>query len=131
MTQSDFINEVIEAVKAINSTIDNDALLQFVAEEVVDRVSIYLNYAVNDEFDARLVRIVARIASGVFNQTNANVDNAGADQAISSVSDNGQSVSFSDKVKNYLASSDDNELFSGFSQLLARYRRVNVVSRSR
>ena len=41
---------------------------------------------------------------------------------------NGQTISYSDKVKSYLVSTDDSELFSGFSKLLAPYRRVNVAS---
>ncbi len=71
---------------------------------------------------------MARIASGMFNQTNANVEGGDADIAIHSISDNGQSISYSDKVKNYLATSEDGELFGGFAKLLAPYRRINVVS---
>lgn len=129
MTQAEFITKVTEAVKVINKTVpEDDTLLDFVVEEVVDRVLIYLNYAADAEIDARLTKVVARIASGIFNQTNANVDNAGTETAVSSISDNGQSISYSDKTKNYLASTEDGELFGGFVKLLAPYRRINVVS---
>jgi hypothetical protein len=128
MKQTDFIEDVKAAVKVINHTVEDGDLLNFVVAEVVDRVTLYLNVQPEDEIDARLVRVVARTASGVFNQTNATVESGEADTAITSVSDNGQSVHYSDKVRNYLASSDDGELFGGFAKLLARYRRVNVVS---
>ena len=64
----------------------------------------------------------------LFNISNDNKTSTESDQAISSVSDNGQSVSYSNEVKNYLASTEDNELFAGFAKLLAPYRRINVVS---
>ena len=109
----------------INSTITDANLLDYVAKEVCERVLIYLNA---DTLDESLERIVARIVSGIFNQTKTNQNSSDPDLAVSSMSDNGQSVSFSENLKNYLAVADDNELFSGFSKLLARYRRINVVS---
>ena len=119
------IKRIMGLVKRINKAVGDDELLQFVVEEVVDRVLLYLN---TDILETRLERIVARIASGMFNQTNANVEGGDADIAINSISDNGQSISYSDKVKNYLATSEDGELFGGFAKLLAPYRRINVVS---
>jgi hypothetical protein len=127
MQQTDFIEKVEQAVKVINKTAADDELLRFVVEEVVDRALIYLNYGGSDKIDERLVKIVARIASGIFNQTNANVNSTGAEMAVSSMSDNGQSISYADKTKNYLASAEDGELFGGFAKLLAPYRRINVV----
>ena len=109
----------------INSTITDANLLDYVAKEVCERVLIYLNA---DTLDESLERIVARIVSGIFSQTKTNQNSSEPDLAVSSMSDNGQSVSFSENLKNYLATTDDNELFSGFSKLLARYRRINVVS---
>ena len=109
----------------INSTITDANLLDYVAKEVCERVLIYLNA---DTLDESLERIVARIVSGIFSQTKTNQNSSEPDLAVSSMSDNGQSVSFSENLKNYLAVADDNELFSGFSKLLARYRRINVVS---
>ena len=123
--QLDRIKEYVKTVNTTAADASYDTLLEFVINEVVDRVLIYLNDTALDE---ALERVVARIVSGIFNQTINSKDSTNSDSAISSVSDNGQSVSFSNEVKNYLASTEDNELFSGFSQLLARYRRINVVS---
>ena len=124
--------EQLDRIKGYVKVIDNaasdasaNALLEYCINEVYDRVLLYLNDTTLDE---ALERVVARIVSGVFNQTTNSKTSTESDQAISSVSDNGQSVSFSNEVKNYLATTEDNELFAGFSKLLARYRRINVVS---
>lgn len=124
--------EQLDRIKGYVKVIDNaasdasaNALLEYCINEVYDRVLLYLNDTTLDE---ALERVVARIVSGIFNQTTNSKTSTESDQAISSVSDNGQSVSFSNEVKNYLATTEDNELFSGFSKLLARYRRINVVS---
>lgn len=122
------LNRIIEFVKTINEEArkaGNLDLLTYVINEVYDRTLIYLN---KTSLDENLERIVARIVSGIFNQTFNSSTSTTSDTAISSISDNGQSVSFSNQVKNYLSSADDNELFAGFSKLLAPYRRINVVS---
>lgn len=122
------LNRIIEFVKTINEEArkaGNLDLLTYVINEVYDRTLIYLN---KTSLDENLERIVARIVSGIFNQTFNSSTSTTSDMAISSISDNGQSVSFSNQVKNYLSSTDDNELFAGFSKLLAPYRRINVVS---
>ncbi len=124
--------EQLDRIKGYVKVIDNaasdasaNALLEYCINEVYDRVLLYLNDTTLDE---ALERVVARIVSGIFNQTTNSKTSTEFDQAISSVSDNGQSVSFANEIKNYLATTEDNELFAGFSKLLARYRRINVVS---
>ena len=124
--------EQLDRIKGYVKVIDNaasdasaNALLEYCINEVYDRVLLYHNDSTLDE---ALERVVARIVSGIFNQTTNSKTSTESDQAISSVSDNGQSVSFSNEIKNYLATTEDNELFAGFSKLLARYRRINVVS---
>ena len=123
--QLDRIKEYVKTIDTAAANQSMDTLLEYVINEVVDRVLVYLNDTALDE---ALERIVARIVSGIFNQTINSKDSTSSDSAINSVSDNGQSVSFSNEVKNYLATTEDNELFAGFSKLLARYRRINVVS---
>ena len=125
MTDSSQETSIKEYAKLLNNKIENGDLLDFVTLEVKDRVLVYLN---DDELDTKLERIVARIVSGVFTESLESKDGELAHN-ISSVSDNGQTVSYSDKVKSYLIPTDDSELFSGFSKLLAPYRRVNVATR--
>ena len=122
--------QIEDYAKKLNSTItdDDSDLLDFVVSEVADRVILYLN---DDHIDEQLNRVIARIVSGIFNQTKASQSSSSPDLAISSVSDNGQSVSYANEVANYLSTTTDNELFTGFEALLNRYRRINVVSRER
>lgn len=126
MADSSQETRIKEYAKLLNNKIEDGDLLDFVTLEVKDRVLVYLN---DDELDTKFERIVARIVSGgVFTESLESKDGELAHN-ISSVSDNGQTVSYSDKVKSYLVSADDSELFSGFSKLLAPYRRVNVTTR--
>lgn len=114
-------------VKTFNKTITEDdvELLDYVVEAVIDRTLLYLN---RNELNQVFERVVADVVGGIFNKYKVNLNNQGTDLAINSVSDNGQSISYANEIRNYLANSTDNELFSGFAGLLNRYRRVNVVS---
>lgn len=124
MTDSEQETRIKNYAKLLNSRIEDGELLDFVTLEVLDRVLVYLN---DNTLDQRLERIVARIVSGVFAESQESSDGE-LSHNISSISDNGQTISYSEKVKSYLVSTDDEELFSGFSKLLAPYRRVNVAS---
>lgn len=104
---------------------ENQDLLDLVVDEVTDRALLYLNCA---DLPENVERIIARIVSGIFNQSFNAKSSSSADSAISSMSDNGQSISYSNEIKNYLATTDDNALFSGFADLLARYRSIDVVA---
>ncbi len=119
--------KIREYVKIISQTVEesDDKLLDFAIDDVADRALLYLN---DKALDPRLERIIARVVVGVFNKTKATRNSAEADMAITSISDNGQSISYSGLVKRYLATSGDSEIFDGFTTLLAPYRRVNVAS---
>lgn len=114
-----------EYAAILNADITDGELIDFTISEVVDRVLVYLN---DDTLDSKLERIVAKIVAGVFAQ-NKSSQNGSPEAAISSISDNGQTISYSSQIKNYLLTTEDAELFGGFSKLLAPYRRVNVASR--
>jgi len=124
MTDSEQETRIKNYAKLLNNRIEDGELLDFVTLEVLDRVLVYLN---DSTLDQKLERIVARIVSGVFAESQESSDGE-LSHNISSISDNGQTISYSEKVKSYLVSTDDEELFSGFSKLLAPYRRVNVAS---
>lgn len=119
------ITDYVKKISDAANTQENADLLDFSIDEVADRVLLYLN---RKDLPTETERIVARIVSRIFNQTINSKSSTSTDSAISSMSDNGQSISFSNEVKNYLASSDYNELFTGFAKLLTPYRRVNVVA---
>lgn len=128
MDRSLFVNEVITQVKVINRTIDDDELLRFVVEEVVDRISLYLRYDEEDDFSPRLVKVATKVASAVFKEANKNVESSEIETSIKSMSDNGQSISYGDATRNYLATVEDGELFGGFAALLRPYRRIRGIS---
>ena len=111
--------------KKLNSLIPEagNATLDFVVDEVLDRVMIYLNATTVNPV---LNRVIARIVVGVYNKAKAEAENTGsAEREIKSISDNGQSVTFGDEAKSYLANAEDEALFSGFTAILNRYREAD------
>ena len=108
---------------------NHTGLIDFVILEIVDRVCLYLN---REDIPQRVERIIANIVNSNLGKVLAIIDNDDElspmpQQVISSISDNGQSISYVNDVKKYFASARDEEVFSGFSSLLSRYRRVSVV----
>lgn len=123
----DIIAKIKEYLHIINPSIviEGNDLLDFVIGEVLDRVQLYLN---SDTIPTRLERILANIVNTGFTKAQASISNNGEiDQVITSISDNGQSISYANEVKKYFTNATDEELFSGFTYLLNRYRRVKVV----
>ena len=121
----EIIAKIKEYLQIINPSIQDNDLLDFVIGEVLDRVQLYLN---SDTIPTRLERILANIVNTGLAKANASISNNGeVDQVITSISDNGQSISYANEVKQYFATATDDELFSGFAGLLSRYRRVKVV----
>ena len=107
----------------------NEGLIDFVIGEVADRIMLFLN---RDTIPAKIERIVANIVNTgltrCLNTIERTKEGTGdVDRAISSVSDNGQSISYANEVTRYFTTASDDELFTGFTALLSRYRRVKVV----
>ena len=101
----------------------SDELLSFSVDEVADRVMIYLN---TQAINPALNRVIARVVVGAYNKAKAEQTSTDApEREIKSMSDNGQSLTFGDHVKQYLATAEDNALFDGFTTLLARYREAD------
>lgn len=108
---------------------DNEGLIDFVIGEVADRVMLYLN---SGDVPEKLWRVLANIVNTGLTRCLKTIDvtKEGAtdvDRAIASISDNGQSISYANEVTKYFSTVSDEELFTGFAPLLARYRRVTVV----
>ena len=122
----EIIAKIKEYLHIINPSLDvTSDLTNFVIGEVLDRVQLYLN---SDTIPTRLERILANIVNTGLAKANASISNGGdVDQAVKSISDNGQSITYADGVKQYFTATSDEELFSGFTALLSRYRRVKVV----
>lgn len=110
-------------VTKLNSDIDEGELLDLVVDTVSDRVLLYLN---TTEVADTMLTSIAQVIVGVYKHSQAG--GTGADQSVASVSDNGQSISYRVSPTQYLASANDQELFTGFERLLAPYRRVHVIT---
>ncbi len=109
-------------VAIVNANVESDDdLLTFVTTEILDRVRLYLN---RDDVPQLVERPIAKVVGSIFNKYKKTGGDADVEHEISSISDNGQSVSYSQKVKSYLTSANDDELFTGVEPLLKRYRRL-------
>lgn len=122
--------QIEEYAKILNSNIPEpgDATLDFLVDEVADRIMIYLNA---DTINPVLNRVIARIIVGVYNKAEAEMNiTGGSEREIKTISDNGQSVTYGDEAKNYLANATDEDIFSGFESILKRYRRADCGNSS-
>lgn len=118
------INKNIETIEK-----DNKGLVDFAIDEVIDRTQLYLNC---ETIPAKLERILAGVVNNGLKKCLKDIeiskeDSSAVDQVVSSISDNGQSISYANEVTNYFTTASDEELFTGFSSLLSRYRRIKVV----
>ena len=118
------INENLTAIETAHA-----GLIDFCIDEAIDRVCLYLN---TDTIPTQIERILANVVNNGLTKCLKNIsittgNTVAVDQAISSISDNGQSISYSNEVTKYFTTASDEELFTGFSGLLSRYRRIKVV----
>lgn len=130
----EIIAKIKEYLKIINKNIDtiekdNKGLVDFAIGEVLDRVQLYLN---SETIPTKLERILANIVNTGLKKCLKDIeisseDNTAVDQVVTSISDNGQSISYANEVTKYFTTVSDEELFTGFTGLLSRYRRVKVV----
>ena len=111
--------------KKLNSNIPEpgDDTLDFIVDEIADRVMIYLNA---DDINPVLNRVLARIVVGVYNKAQAEMNSTGgSEREVKQISDNGQSITYGEEAKNYLVNATDEDIFSGFEAILKRYRRAD------
>ena len=133
LDKDQFISKLKEKLKAINIAIDNaenNALVDFLALEMADRLSLYLNLDTTNklQYDERLVSISVRVVLPLLQEAKDKIAGSSTETKIQSISDNGQTITFSNIAKNYIATASDSELFGGIANILKPYRRCNVVS---
>jgi hypothetical protein len=141
------IARIKEYALKLNSALSNNSdLFEFVINDVVDRALAFTNrdqlvyqyekdlisYPTSNTLyndfwacyelpiPARLERLLAGTVVGVYRNIKYQDEN-GSTGAVKSISDNGQSISYSEQIANFLNSSDDAEIFSGSVKLLERY----------
>lgn len=130
----EIIAKIKEYLKIINKNIDtiekeNNGLVEFAIAEVLDRVQLYLN---SETIPTKVERILANVVDTGLTKCLKKIeisseDNTAVDRVVTSISDNGQSISYANEVTKYFTSVTDEELFTGFTSLLSRYRRIKVV----
>jgi hypothetical protein len=133
LDKDQFISRLKEKLKAVNIAANNEddnALVDFLAYEMADRLSLYLNLDTDKklQYDERLVSISVRVISSLLQEVKDKVAGSNTETKIQSISDNGQTITFSNVAKNYIATASDSELFGGVANILKPYRRCNVVS---
>lgn len=130
LDKDQFISKLKEKLKVVNSITENNDLVDFLSLEMTDRLSLYLNLDTTNrlQYDERLVSISVRIVSSLLQEAKDKVAGSNTETKIQSISDNGQTITFSNIAKNYIATASDSELFGGVANILKPYRRCNVVS---
>lgn len=133
LDKDQFILKLKEKLGVVNIAVnnaDNNALVDFLALEMADRLSLYLNLDTDNklQYDERLVSISVRVVSSLLQEAKDRLSGSNTETKIQSISDNGQTITFSNIAKNYITTASDNELFGGVADILKPYRRCNVVS---
>lgn len=133
LDKDQFISRLKEKLIAVNiaaNNADDNALVVFLSLEMADRLSLYLNLDTDKklQYDERLVSISVRVISSLLQEVKDKVAGSNTETKIQSISDNGQTITFSNVAKNYIATASDSELFGGVANILKPYRRCNVVS---
>nr|DAY26592.1 MAG TPA: tail connector protein [Caudoviricetes sp.] len=117
-------------LKIINPNIQvDDDIITFSIEEVFDRLTLYLN---RDDISENLDRLIGKIVNANIKKCIKDIElskNNEVDSHVTSIEDNGQKISYSSELVNYFSTKSDNEIFTGFTSLLSRYRRVKVVNK--
>jgi hypothetical protein len=140
----------------ISPTITEGEYLDFIAEDVVDRVLAYTNrnqlirdyeedvedYPITDKTDdtetyytfwkyytaypipPELERTIARILVQT-HQTVSDIEDK--EREVTSMKDQDQSVTFADRMKSYLATQEDSDIFSGATKILNKFRIPTIV----
>jgi len=119
------IDRIKQYVYILNSNIEQDEVFDFNIKETIDRI---LNYTNRKELPIELERIIAKAIINIYKKIeNEQKNNGEEEKEVSSISDNGQSVSFSDKVKTYMINNLDDDLFFGFITQINKFVKAKVV----
>ncbi len=119
------VDRIKQYVSVLNSNIEQDEVFDFNVREIIDRI---LNYTNRNELPVELERVLVKAIINIYKKIENEQNNNGEEQKeVSSISDNGQSISFSDKVKTYMINSSDDDLFFGFLTQINRFIKVKVV----
>ncbi len=139
------MDEISTSIKdyalTIDTTLDeDDELLDFVVESVIDRALIYTNrYQLVEDYEedntntspipTQLERVLAEVVIRTY-RTIAERNEAD-NYAVKSIKDNGQEVTYSDQLKSYLNGSRDTDIFVGAEETLKRFRLPDIIEHTK
>lgn len=119
------IEKIKSYIEVLSPQIEQDDVFDFNVREAVDRV---LNHINRKQLPIELERITAKAIISIYKKIKNDEENNGEqEKEISSISDNGQSISYSDKVKTYMINSSDDDLFFGFISQINKFVKAKVV----
>ncbi|MDE8253417.1 hypothetical protein PT191_05735 [Erysipelothrix rhusiopathiae] len=112
--------EMVQEIKKYLQVLEpNITITDVQIEMILNRIKVYLNRS-----DIPFI-LSSTIAEMIIEQAKMNHKND--DDTISSISDNGQSISFSNKVFQSMMSQKDVDLFASHTAILNRFRKVGVL----
>lgn len=155
------MDAIVARIKAyvliVNTTLTDDAFLDFMIEDVVQRAMIYMNrfnlvlqyeedvvtYPITDKTlktetyyeywkAYRSIPIPSPLerplASTVVSVFKTATNKNTADVgAVKSAEDKGQKVSYSEQIASYMNTAGDSEIFSGTTKLMDKFRLINSI----
>lgn len=112
----ELVQEIKQCVLALDPTLEiEDTKIKI----FLNRIRVYLNRS-----DVPFI-LVGTIAEMIVEQHALARKND--EEIISSISDNGQTISFSNKVFSSMTSQSDSQLFGSHTSILNRFRKVGVI----
>lgn len=135
------MDEIIAKIKVyvllLDSTIEDDDMLDFIVAETVDRALIYMNraqliedYESGDSETSPIPEVIERaLARAVISVYRGSQAQMASVKEVKSMSDNGQSVTFDTVLKSYYLSLGDAEVFSDITSVLNKFRIPSIGSR--
>ena len=125
------IERIKSYVRILDNSIADDEILDFVIQDVVDRALLYTNRYETKVLPQEIERPLAKVVLGVYKNARKLANSGEPEKEISSITSHGQSITYSQEVKDYLVSSDDKSIFSSITELLDKLRIPTIIENTR
>lgn len=125
------IERIKSYVRVLDNSIADDETLGFVIQDVVDRALLYTNRLKKKTLPSEIERPLAKVVLAVYRNAKKLANCGEQEKEISSITSHGQSITYSQEVKDYLVSSDDKSIFSSIIELLDKLRIPTIVENTR
>ena len=92
---------------------------------------LYTNRYETKVLPQEIERPLAKVVLGVYKNARKLANSGEPEKEISSITSHGQSITYSQEVKDYLVSSDDKSIFSSITELLDKLRIPTIIENTR